>query len=228
MTTTATTLIAECAADLFDAGYDRWTAAHWLSYLNSGERQLVFFKPTSYVDITSFVLVEGIAQSLPTGGIELIDVKRNMGTDGATPGASILKCDPKDLDETIPDWRDATAAATVVHFMFDPNNRNKFDVYPKQPSSSFGYVEAAYSKVPTEVPTVNANINLNDEYSEPLKNYMKFRAYGKDAQISEFSYRRSLDAYNLFVTQIGRKDLIEKKLPATRGKHGNSNNAVSQ
>lgn len=226
MTTTALTLIAECAADLFDDGYDRWTQPIWLAYLNSGERQLVFFKPTSNIAVTSFILVEGISQNLPTGGIELIDVKRNMGTDGTTPGASILRCDPKDLDETIPDWRDTTAAATVIHFMFDPNNRNQFDVYPKQPASSFGYVEAAYSKVPTEVPTVNDNINLNDEYSEPLKNYMKFRAYAMDAQISEFSYRRSLDAYNLFVTQIGRKDLMETKLPATRGKHGNSNIGV--
>ena len=223
MTTTALTLIAECAADLFDPGYDRWTEANWLSYLNSGERQLVFFKPTSYISITSFVLVEGITQSLPSGAIELVDIKRNMGTDGATPGASILKCDPKDLDETVPDWRDTTASATVVHFMFDPNNRTKFDVYPKQPATDFGYVEAAYSMVPVEIAATSNNINLNDEYCEPLKNYMKFRAYARDAQISNFSYNRSLDAYNLFVTQIGRKDLVETRLPAARGSRGNTN-----
>ena len=222
MTTTALTLIAGCAGDLFDDGYDRWTQPDWLSFLNSGERQLIFFKPTSYIVTTSFVLVEGIPQSLPAGAIELIDIKRNMGTNGTTPGSSILKCDLKELDETVPEWRDDTASATVVHFMFDPNNRNKFDVYPKQPSSDFGYVEADFSDVPTEIPTVNDDINLNDEYSEPLKNYMKFRAYARDAQISEFSYRRSLDAYNLFVTQIGRKDLMETKLPTTRGKHDNT------
>jgi hypothetical protein len=227
MTVVASTLIAECAGDLFDPGYDRWEETDWLAYLNSGERQLIFFKPTSYSITTAFVLVEGIQQSLPSGAVELIDITRNMGTDGTTAGASIFKVDPKDVGETIPGWRSDTASATVIHFMFDPNNRTKFDVYPKQPSSAFGYVDGVYSAIPTEIAATGNNITLNDEYSEPLKNYMKFRALAKDAQFSDFAYRRSLDAYNLFVTQIGRKDLVETRLPAKRGSHGNANQPVS-
>ena len=217
MTVLASTLIAECAGDLFDPGYDRWEQSDWLAYLNSGERQLIFFKPTSYTISTAFQLVEGTRQSLPSGSVELVDIPRNMGSDGSTEGASIFKVDPKDLDESVPNWRAYNASATVVHFMFDPNNRTKFDVFPKQPSSDMGYVDAIYSAIPTEVAAVGNNINLNDEYSEPLKNYMKFRALALDAQFSDFSYRRSLDAYNLFVTQIGRKDLVETKLPVKRG-----------
>jgi len=228
MTVLATTLIGECASDLLDEGYDRWEDTDLLKYLNSGERQLIYFKPTSYTISTPFQLVAGTAQSLPAGSVELIDITRNMGTDGATPGASIFRVDPKDLDETMPDWRSDTAAAVVIHFMFDPNDRKAFEVYPKQPAAGQGYIEAIRSTIPTPIAAVDDAINLSDEYSEPLKNYMKFRALSVDAQISDFAYQRALGAYNLFVTQIGRKDLVEKSLPAKRGSNGNPNQSVSQ
>jgi len=230
MTVLASTLIEECAAD-FDTDYGRWSQDNWLDYINAGERQMVYLKPSSYTLDTPFQLVEGILQSLPTGGIELIDIPRNMGTDGLTPGASIFKTNPKDLDDTIPGWRSTTAAATVVHFMFDPNDRKKFHVYPPQPAVSMGYVQAVYSAVPPVITKSGDSyavaINLSDEYAEPLKSYMRFRANSVDSQVSQFAYQRAVDAWNLFLTQIGRKDLIESRLPAKRGQHGSVNQPVS-
>lgn len=227
---------------MLDEGYDRWEEADWLDFLNSGERQLIFFKPSSYPVTGVYQLVEGTKQDLPDGtssyqnpsasnlaqAVELIDITRNMGAAGTTPGASIHKVNPKDLDELIPDWRSATASATVLHFMFDPNDRTKFEVYPPQPSSSMGWIETVYSAIPTEIAATGNNINLRDEYVEPLKNYMKFRAFSWDAQVSQFAYQRALDAWNLFLTQIGRKDLVERRLPAKRGSHGNANQPVPQ
>ena len=222
----ASTLIDECEGDLLDPDNDRWEVSDWLNYLNSAERQLIYLKPTSYALATSFQLVEGVQQSLPSGAVELIDVPRNMGGDGTTPGASIFKISLKDLDETMPSWRGDTASATVVHFMFDPNFRKKFDVYPPQPATNMGYVEAVHSSIPAELSATGDSIHLDDEYIEPLKNYMKFRALAIDAQVSDYAYRRALDAYNLFVTQIGRKDLVETRLPASRGNYGNTNQPV--
>jgi len=232
MTVLASTLMEECASDLLDPDYDRWDEDDWLKYLNAGERQLVYLKPSSYTISTAFQLVEGIRQSIPSGGIELVDITRNMGIDGLSPGASITKIDPKDMDEVFPDWRDVTASVTVIHFMFDPNDRKSFQIYPKQPAASNGYVEAIRSAVPPPIvkdgDSYAVAINLDDEYAEPLKNYMKHRAHIVDAQVSQLAYQRSLDSWNLFLTQIGRKDLIESRLPAKRGKHANSNQPVSQ
>lgn len=240
--TLASTLIDECESDVLDTDNDRWSTDNWLDFLNAAERQLVYLKPSSYVQTLVYQLVAGTRQSIPDGtssyqspagsthpeAIDLVDILQNMGTAGTTAGASIHKIDPKDLDEVLPDWRSDTAAATVQHFMFDPNNREEFEVYPPQPSSSMGWVKAVLSVIPTELTAVGDSINLGDEYREPLKAYMKFRAWSWDAQVSQFAYQRAMDAWNLFVTLIGRKDLVETRLPARRGSHGNTNQRVPQ
>lgn len=226
MSVTALTLMTECATDLGDSGNDRWEKTDWLDYLNAGERQLVYLKPSSYVITNIFQLVSGVRQTIPTNGIEVVDITRNMGTDGATPGAPIHRTGLKDIDETMPYWFQDLADDVVLNWMFDPNDRKKFVVYPAQPNSGQGYVEALYSAVPTELTDADyfgSNINLADEYTEPLKNFMKFRAMSVDAQNSQNALSRALGYWNLFLTQIGRKDLIEGRLPAERGKRGGAN-----
>jgi len=240
----ASQLIGEVAADLFDTGYDRWDEDYHLSSLNSAERQLVFLKPTSYVITAVYRLVAGPAQSLPDGSgsylsptgvthpaaIELVGITRNMGTDGLVAGASIHPVDPKDMDELCPGWRAVTAVATVQNYMFNKDDRTVFDVYPKQPSASMGWIEVVYSAVPPEIASVggsyDVDINLPDEYTEPLKQYMKYRAYDMDAGVSEYSADRALAHLNHFLTQIGRKDLVEQRYP--RRKHGNTDQQLQK
>lgn len=241
--TLASTLIDECESDVLDTSNDRWDTDDWINYLNAGERQLIFLKPSAYVDTLVYQLVAGTRQTIPDGSasyqspagathpkaVELIDIVQNMGTDGTTAGATIHKADPRDLDEVLPDWRSDTADATVLNFMFDPNNRDEFEVYPPQPAASMGWIKAIMSVLPSsEISAVGDSVHLGDEYREPLKNYMKYRALAIDAQVSQYAYQRALDYWNMFVTQIGRKDLVERRLPATRGSHGNSNQRVPQ
>lgn len=240
MSVLASTLIAECAIDLLDTSYDRWSQDNWLVFLNAGERQLIYFKPTCYTVTAVYQLAAGTKQNLPDGtatyqnpssatlkqAVELIDITRNMGADGLTAGASIRRTSLKDLDETLPAWRSATAAATTLNYVFNPEDRTKFEVYPPQPSSSRGWIEAVYSAVPTVIASAATAINLRDEYAEPLKVYMKHRAYAVDAQISQYAYQRAIDHWNQLVTLIGRKDLLETTLPPVRGAHGNTNQRV--
>lgn len=241
----ASTLIAEVAADIFDGDYERWDEDYHLASLNAGERQLVFFKPTAYIIAGVYQLAAGPRQSLPDGtssyqdpaaatllkAIELVEITRNMGTDGLTAGTAIVPVEIQDIDELYPGWRAVTAAATVQHVMFDKNDRTTFSVFPKQPSASMGWIEAVYSAVPTAIATVGGSYavdcNLSDEYAEPLKNYMKFRAYSMDAANSQYSADRALAHWNLFLMQIGRKDLVEQRYPSRRN-YGNSNQQLSQ
>lgn len=223
--TLASVPIAEAQTDLFDPDGDRWTGTIMMNYLNAGEQQIAFFKPTAYVVTGVYQLVAGTKQSLPDGSasfqdpsantleqaVELVRFSRNMGSDGATAGDSIYTVNPVDMDELSPGWRSVTAAATVVNVIFNPDDRTVFDVYPAQPSSSMGWIEAKYSAVPTALTAGTDSLNLNDEYLEPLKVYMKFRAYSLDAANSQFARAQAVAFWNLFLSLIGRKDLVEQQ-----------------
>ena len=230
----ASELILAVSNDLQDQDsgdeYSRWTEDDLLGYLNDGERAIVFLKPQAYVDDTPFQLVAGVRQSWPSGAIEPIGRMRNMGPTGTTAGERVFLIEPKDMDECYPGWRSATASATVVHFMFDQNDRRSFEVYPPQPTSSMGYVEAPYSKVPPTIvkdgTSYAVSVNLGDEYKEALIAYMKFRTWAVDAQDSQYAYARSADAWQLFLALIGRKDLVESKLPAKGRAYGNSDQPI--
>jgi hypothetical protein len=245
--TYTSTLILEVSEDLHDQAlgdeYARWSQADLLKYLNAGERQIVYFKPTTYVITAVYQLAEGIPQNLPDGStdyygpdenpinptalaqaVELIKVTRNMGNDGRTEGETIYPVRPQDMEEMYPGWRSVTADATVLNYMYEPQCRTSFEVYPPVPASPSVWIEAQYSAVPAEISAPAGNydvdINLGDEYLEPIKNYMKYRAHAKDAGNSQFAKQESVAYWNLFLSQIGRKDLIEKQY---RGQYGNGN-----
>lgn len=230
----ASTIMDEVAADLHDEealdSDRRWPRTDLLEYLNAGERTLVFLLPTAYVVTGVFQLVAGSKQSLPDGtssfqdpsaatlpqAIEPISFNRNMGSDGQTPGNAISPIKRDVLDRTVPGWHTATASADIDHSIYDPRDRNNFSVYPPQPSSDMGWIEVPYSAVPPEIvagagPDYDVDINLEDSYAEPLKHYMRFRAYSKDSAQSQDAASRALSEWNNFVLLIGRKDMVEKK-----------------
>lgn len=248
--TYASTLIEEVSNDLDDQWdgeeYTRWSQDDLLEYLNDAEKMLAFFLPSSYTPTLIYKLVAGTKQAFPDGTasflsptgsthpkvIEPIKITRNMGADGLTAGALILPIDPKDMDEVMPSWRSTTASANVIHALFDKSVRSRFEVYPPQPPAAQGYIEMVGSAVPSAIvksgDSYDVAINMGDEFIPTLKVYMRFRAYSRDAKSSQPAYARALDAWNMFLTLVGRKDLITNKLPDRRGLNGNSNQPVSQ
>lgn len=239
--TYASALIDVVERDLLDEDNDRWEAAEHLENLSSGERQLVYLLPTAYAVTGVYQLVAGTKQALPDGtssyqdpsantlaqAIDLIEVTRNMGTDGATEGNAITPIEKDVMDQMLPGWHGATASATVDHFIPDPKDPTSFFVYPPQPSSSMGWIEAVYPGVPPTItadpgPSYDVDINMKDIYIEPLKHYMKFAAYAKNAATSEFDSARAIYEWNQFVTLIGRKDLVERDFNLVkRHRYGN-------
>ena len=238
--TTVNGLVERVSAQLFDQWpgdtYARWTAADLINYLNQAEEATVFLKPQAYVVTAVYQLVEGTRQSLPDGSasfvspaaathpkaVELVSVNRNMGADGATAGASIFPVDGKEMNDLFPAWRSTTASGVVVHSMFNKNDRTVFEVYPAQPATAH-WIEVIYSAVP---PTAAAggSISLGGEYVPALETYMLYQAHSMDAQNSQFSATRAAMLWGKYLSLIGRKDLIEKNLPTTRGsEHGGSN-----
>jgi len=213
MSVTATTIIANVDVDLKDvdssgaAAYQQFLEADLLDYLNAAEGAIVMLKPDASVTTASSTLAAGTKQSLPTGGILLMDIYRNMGVSpGTTPGTTIVRVDIKVKNAIDPAWHTATAAAVVQEYMYDSNNPKVFWVSPPQPSSGFGYVEMAYSKIPTKIASTATAINLDDIYEEPIRAYMMHRALAKLADQSPQAAQRSAEWLNVFLRLMGQKE----------------------
>jgi hypothetical protein len=239
-TVLASAILAKVDIILLDTAKTRWPDAEKLEYLNDGQRQLVLYKPDAFVINDVYKLVAGTKQSIPDGtasfqnltpatleeGIALINVVRNMGTDGLTPGAAITPIGAEFYDSYNPDWHSDTQTAAVKNYIIDDSDPTRFYVYP--PNINTGYVEVVYSALPGDVATVGTEITLSDIYQDALRNYILFRCYAKDAALSPLNEKRALDYYNLFVQGLGRMDLVRKVISPNTPKRNPSTDEVIQ
>lgn len=179
----ASAIVNQAATILQDTTNVRWPAPELLGWLNAGQQDIVLYKPNASVKNAARQLSPGTRQALPTDGIALLDVTRNLGTTGNTPGRAIRIVAREVLDAQLPDWHTATATAEVKHYVYSAADPKHYYVYPPQPSSSCGWVEEIYSCAPPNV-TINQPIALDDIYANILLDYILYRAYSKDAEYS--------------------------------------------
>lgn len=205
-TITTASIIAKAGKLLQDTTGVRWDSTELLGWLNSGQREMLIYKPNANVKTQSVKLAAGTRQSLPADAVQLIDVPRNMGTDGTTPGRAIRQTQRETLDATLPTWHSATASAVVKHFIFNPLDPKNFYVYPPQPASGQGSVEEVFGAVPPDA-TSNGAISVDDIYETILLDYMLYRAFSKD---SEYADPPKADKhFNVFVTALTGKSRTE-------------------
>lgn len=190
-----------------DATAYRWSNTKLLGYLNSAQRFVVMCNPKANVSNLPWQLAAGTFQTLPTGGIEIIDIMCNMGT-GTTPGSAITLIERATLDQMRPAWRADTASATVQYWMFNEKDPSHFEVYPAQPSTGMGYVQGAYAANPTDIATINDAITIPDIYQSPLEKYVLFLAYSTETSME--ALQQAVGYYNTCVAELDRKDLIMK------------------
>lgn len=189
-TITAQEVINKVQIVLQDTTGIRWPdTTELLGWLNDGQREVLVFKPNANVVNASMQLVAGTKQSLPADGIQLIDVPRNMGSNGSTPGKAIRIAMREILDAQSPDWHTETPSGTTRHYMYTPLDPKHFYVYP--PSSGTGQVELIYSAVPAKLTALSNTISLDDIYSNVLVDYVLYRAYSKDTDYAANPARAS-------------------------------------
>ena len=208
-TITAQEIINKVQIVLQDTTGIRWPdTTELLGWLNDGQREVLVFKPNANVVNTSIQLASGTKQSLPADGIQLIDVPRNMGSDGATPGKAIRIAMREILDAQSPDWHTETPSATTKHYMYTPLDPKHFYVYP--PSNGAGQVELIYAAVPAKVATIANMISLDDIYSNVLVDYILYRAYSKDSDYAANPQRAAASqaAYTAALTGKAQAEVI--------------------
>lgn len=182
-----------------------WTDAYLLGVLNDGQRATVLLKPDSNVTNSAVQLAAGTKQTIPTGGIHLVKVTRNMGSAGTTAGKPIHLVDMEQMG-FLEDFHDATASPIVESYMYDDDDPTHFYVDPPQPATPY-YIEMVYTSNPTDIATTATAISLNDVYQGALLNYLLFRAYAIEDDAN--SKALSDTYYNLFLADLGMKTQAE-------------------
>ena len=163
----------------------RWTDPELLTWLNNGQREVVIFKPNACVKNTAIQLAPGTKQALPADGVQLIDIPRNMGAAGTTPGAAVRLVPREILDQAAPNWHASTPSAVVVHFTYNPNDPKTFYTYPPQPATGMGYVDMVYGAMPTDCAIGTGTvITVDDIYESVLIDYVLYRAFSKDTEFA--------------------------------------------
>jgi hypothetical protein len=194
---------------LQDATNVRWPEAELVDWLNDGQREVALIRPdASVVNAPMTLLANSTKQTLPAVGIRLLDVVRNMGADGLTPGNVVRLVTREVLDAQIPTWHVDAGMAAIKHFCNDPRDPKHFYVYPRPHATTVVQVEVLYSSAPADCvlpsATPAAVISLDDVYGNALLDYVLYRGYSKDAEYAA-NAQRAAGHYSAFALSLGVK-----------------------
>lgn len=179
-TVTAKAIIDKATVQLIDLANIRWTRPELLSWLNDGMRQIVLIQPSASSTTASVKLVAGTRQTIPSGGWLLLQMYRNMGTNGTTPGRAIRIVSRELLDNFNPNWHTDAQKAEVRNYIYDVQDQLAFYVYP--PNTGTQYVELNYSAQLTDLTSETEAIPIFDIFQSALVDYILYRACSKDAE----------------------------------------------
>jgi hypothetical protein len=182
--------------------FSRWPEIELVNYTNYGQMAIAKYLPQAGSRTDAIKLASGTKQDLTkvlaanilpgdgsaaadAYGIALLDVPRNMGSNGATPGRVVRVVDRYQLDTNDPDWH--TRTGTVIReFVYDKNMPKTFYVTPGVQAGQNVWVEVAWLAEPSKVPAggepnseiykydgaSSTLIGVADQYIEDLHNYV--------------------------------------------------------
>ncbi len=209
-TLTETNLLARIRDTLQDTTSVRWSDAELRRYINDAQREIVNFRPEASAKTANVALVVGTRQTIPTEGLRLIKITRNMSdaSGGATGKRAVRLVNVDILNAQDPDWHDPTATGssthgtTVKNYVFDDDDPRVFYVYPGASSTST-FLEIVYSKSPTDLTTGSSTIDIDDTYANAIIDFVLYRAYLKDAEYAGNAQRAGTH-YQLFQASVGQ------------------------
>ena len=185
----------------------RWSQQTLLDYLNDAQREIVLFRPDASTTNASFTLAQTAKQALPTGGLRLLDVYKNLSPN-KTPVTIIER---KVLDDQVDDWYSSTGLA-VEHYVYNPVDPKNFYVYP-HPSGGGHTISIVYSSAPSNISignfsTATTVISLDDIYANAILDYILYRSYLKDAEYAG-DLQRAGAYLQSFQSAIGIKNQVD-------------------
>lgn len=180
-----------------------WHSDELVAWINDAQKEICVYKPDAYV-ANEVVNAEGSKQSLPTGGLTLINVLSNQR--GGVSGRVIRHIPKKVLDIQRPGWQTTAAESEAKVYTFDPRDQKHFYLWP--PLSTGGAIEIVYAKTPEEITSLDSLL-VDDIYATAVTSYVLFRAYSKDADYAADDSRATA-AYNHFIALMTGKESGER------------------
>lgn len=199
MSILASVIISRAQTTLLDATGVLWPQAELLDYLNAGITAIIAVKPDANTATASFTVTNGQAkQTIPSDGIEFLDVVRNLsGT-----GTAIRQIERNHLNHIAPTWPNTATTGDILHYMHDKRNPTIFYIYP-QPSSGTHNVELVYTQLPARLTSVSQTLPIADIFEGPLHNYVVAYAYAKNAKRGDLTKAQAYFA--MFANSIGAR-----------------------
>lgn len=195
--TTANDILVQAKDILNDAGV-RWLDAELLRWVNLGQQTIVTMRPDANAPGQNLTLVAGTRQTLPAGGQLLLDIARNMGADGLTPGKPVRLVQRELLDMN-PSWHTETPAAYVSNYAYDERIPVEYWVYP--PAQAGIKVFATVAMTPATVDATGDSLDIGIRFEGALLDYLLFRAFSKDAAVG--SQQRAVTHFKSFALALG-------------------------
>lgn len=210
---------------LQDETHVRWPdETELLLWLTDAQREIVIARPEISVVNGPITLTAGTTkQSLPSGGLTLMNIVRNLGVGGSTPGRAIRVCAQEVLDAQRPNWHTETAGSEVKHYVFDKRDRKTFYVWPR-PSGAL-QVEAIYSAAPAEVTSLTQTLAVDDIFVNAMLDYVLYRAYSKDSEYAGNGERAKVH-YGQFAASLGIQTSTERAYSPNTNSANNPNNPM--
>jgi hypothetical protein len=176
------------AAELYgDVDYDRVDEDSWIKYLNASIRALILVRPDAGSVTEPVQLIAGVKQDIPTDALRLLDITRNLGVDGSTPGKIITPAKRQHIDYSNLLWPAATGDVAIDSFSYNKNAPRIFYVTPPISATVAVYIEMNTSKLPTTITATGDSTGVSDLFFEPLVQYMLYKAFSADDESVEFS-----------------------------------------
>lgn len=195
----ASEIIIRAADVLQDTEHVRWTVDELLRWINDAAREIIMYRPSAHSVTKVVPLKSGTYQEIPGDGVQLLDVIRNMGSDGARAGSVIRRTDRNLLSDQDPGWHHTSPGSAVYHYTFDDRNPKGFYVWPAAREGL--HVEMLYASLPPGVVNQDDELDMGGEYVNPIVSYVAFRAFSKDSEYSQGSIAAA--HYQAFATSMG-------------------------
>lgn len=201
MTVQASSILDRVRTQLIDINaVKRWSDDELLQWLHDGERTICEITPAATTTRTVLSLDAGTRQELPADANMLLNVIRNVASDGTSPGRAIRVVAREMLDTFDYNWHATTPSSVVQNATYDVDERSYFYVYP--PNNGSGKVEVTYSKSPQPFASTAENIHVRDNYAVALFDYVMFRALQKDSDFAAGTQQATM-YLNMFNAVMG-------------------------
>lgn len=239
MTTLVKTFLRSVSTTLQDIApqFSRWTEIELVNYANYGQLAIAKYLPQAGSRVDSIRLQPGTRQDLTkvltaniipgdgsaaadTNGIALLDLVRNTGANGSTPGRVISIVDRDTLDSNDPDWHTRVGTA-VREYVYDKELPKVFWVSPGVHAVTQVWVDVEWLVEPKRIPAggeptaenykydgaSTTLLGIHDQFVEDLHNYVVAVALLKGSKNTVNAAKAQMHA-GLFISSINAQGTV--------------------